>query len=98
MEHTPTEWIVKRKEIEMENQYRYKYWIEDENKVPVARLFHCGMDCIDHARLIAAAPDLLEACKDVNEWLRSNILATNRPASLDKILMDAISKAERKEV
>jgi hypothetical protein len=46
-----------------------------------------------NARLIAAAPDLLKACKAVDEWLQANIQASNRPAKLDKLLIDAIKKA-----
>ena len=82
------------------DQYRYKYWIEDENKIPVAGLFHCGTDCIDQARLIAAAPDLLEACKYAFENLspKGNIKKDFSGHNAMATLSRAIAKSEGKEV
>jgi len=33
---------------------------------------------------------LLKACEMAEDWIRSHIVAINRPAKLDKALMDAI--------
>jgi len=41
--------------------------------------------------------ELLKACKAVNKWLFFNTIASNRPAKIDKILMDAINKTEEKQ-
>ena len=46
-------------------------------------------------RLEKAAPDLLEALKQHDEWLVANVPAVNRPAWLDKLRLDAIAKAEK---
>lgn len=37
---------------------------------------------------------LLAACEDAEDWLRGHLAAVNRPASLDKKLMDAIAAAK----
>jgi len=51
-----------------------------------------------NAHLIAAAPDLLEACKEfINEWHSNNAnFAREEPKSL-KMMRQAISKAEGRE-
>ena len=46
-------------------------------------------------RIKKAAPDLLEALKQHDEWLVANVPAVNRPAWLDKLRLDAIAKAEK---
>ena len=38
---------------------------------------------------------LLEACKQAQEWMQRSIKGVNRPASLDKLLIDAIAEAEK---
>ena len=43
------------------------------------------------AGLISA---LLEACKFTDKWLQNNVIATDRPAILDKKLHDAIDAAD----
>ena len=52
-----------------------------------------------NAKLTKALGDreeLLAACKEVEKWLRENVKAVNRPASLDKMLLDAIANAGRR--
>lgn len=44
-----------------------------------------------------AAPELLAACEAADQWLQKNVAASNRPATLDKQLMDAIANAKPKE-
>jgi hypothetical protein len=41
--------------------------------------------------------DLLEACEADDKWLRENTNASDRPASLDKLRLDAIAKAKKGE-
>jgi hypothetical protein len=38
---------------------------------------------------------LVEACKAAEDFIRGHIVAIHRPASLDKMLMDAIEQAEK---
>lgn len=47
-----------------------------------------------NARLIAAAPELLEVLMKVNKWLVQNTAAANRPATLDKAILDVIAETE----
>lgn len=37
------------------------------------------------------APMLREACEQADKWLRENVKASDRPATLDKLLMDALA-------
>ncbi len=46
-------------------------------------------------RLVNSHDALLDACKKAEDFLRSRIVAIHRPASLDKLLMDAIAQAEK---
>ena len=66
MKHTPGPWKVKRvKETHGHNAGRtYQYIIADDPTDYIAEIFPCRTPLISHgnARLIAAAPDLLEAC------------------------------------
>ncbi len=51
---------------------------------------------INRARRIKiekAAPALLEALKATDKWLQQNTKASNRPATLDKQIMEAIAQA-----
>ena len=50
-------------------------------------------DRLDSAE--ASKTDLLAACEMAEDWLRSHTVAINRPAKLDKTLMDAIAKAKK---
>ena len=66
MKHTPGPWKVKRvKEMYGHNTGRtYQYIIADDPIDYIAEIFPCRTPAISlgNARLIAAAPDLLEAC------------------------------------
>jgi len=69
----------------------WKVWSEDGNEVAVCYNVPDTDDCPE-ARLIAAAPDLLEALKDARDMLCSHP-DFQKPESLDKY--DAvIAKAE----
>lgn len=39
--------------------------------------------------------DLLQVCKDIEDWLRENTKATNRPARLDQKLQQIIARAKK---
>jgi hypothetical protein len=52
-------------------------------------------EMLANARLIAAAPDLLEALKADDDWLCENVPASKRPAKLDAQRIAAIAKAEK---
>lgn len=47
-----------------------------------------------NARLIAAAPDLLEAAKSIYEWMNRLPIPTDGCTSKMQVLYDAIAKAE----
>lgn len=53
-------------------------------------------ECYADARLIAAAPDLLEAAKVAYEWMNGLPIPTTGCTSKMQVLHDAIAKAEGK--
>ncbi len=64
------------------------------HNVAVARICSSGnskIECDANAHLIAAVPDLLKALKML--WEHRGV-ASDRPASVDKAVLDAIAKAE----
>lgn len=49
-----------------------------------------------NAALIAAAPDLLEACKAARDWYAKYSKQGHTPGPVEQALIDAIAKAEAK--
>jgi len=103
MEHTPRPWTARILPHPNENN---QHWIDAAGHIPIANVFDYyeddnGEEGIANAHLIAAAPDLLEACKEFYEnfTVEYDICdytdGFNR--SIDKIVL-AIAKAEGKEV
>lgn len=81
--HTPGPWEHNGLESE-DPKFRYAHavWTAD-GKTPICSTtfeigkYHTGPDDVDdaNARLIAAAPDLLAACKGMSEWMREHTRA-----------------------
>ena len=70
--HTPGPWTY-RKHSDPEDAWRWAYWIDGVHelsggKTPVCDVRNVGDDAEGNARLIAAAPDLLVACKVALSW------------------------------
>lgn len=53
-------------------------------------------ECEANAALIAAAPDLLEACQAARDWYAKNTKQGHTPGPVEQALIDAIAKAEAK--
>ena len=89
MEHTPGPWRVVRPEYTNEHLTRIVPRVRQDGSFP----FYCslgGENREANARLIAAAPELLEACRELLEWTRDCVLNAH---TLEKIEA-AITKAE----
>lgn len=71
-------------------------WVEDNPPAPICEMFDLNWQA--NARLIAAAPELLEACKQV-VWKLSHNWDDGLPARVDrddatvKLIIAAIAKA-----
>ena len=97
MSHTPGPWSLSGESV-----YATRVDGPDGNKVALAQyLLSDGRsipEAIANARLISAAPDLLEACELAIHKLKS-IPSTDLGGHHDRVLMkleDAVSKARRK--
>lgn len=95
-EHTPGPWAVERDDMTEwefgDDGIGYHYRVMDEGDCTVARCYqqpHDTWSAGDNARLIAAAPDLLEAAKTVAMHAR---LGDLHPKDF-QILRAAIDKA-----
>ena len=72
-EHTPGPWVFECEDV---GSYGSTFWLDSENgeeiisqsEDPYEGVLIKGGDFIANARLIAAAPDLLEALQDMYEW------------------------------
>ena len=81
--HTPAPWLVKPWESN-DSQFRAEIQFGDDGE--------CVSDCVyslKDAQLIAAAPEMLEALKNLKESTRTTML----PSSWEQV-NEAISKAE----
>jgi hypothetical protein len=94
--HTPGPW---KPECLFKDLDRWEMW--GDGKVISSHIFGKS-----NARLIAAAPDLLEACKKASAWMQchANYANDKHPSEpfhlldVERSLCAAIAKAERKEV
>ena len=70
--------------------------IKDESQAIIADVWPCGTteDSLSHARLIAAAPDLLAACKAAAPYLTTQRHADTGETHPFYLIKDAIAKAE----
>jgi hypothetical protein len=59
---------------------------------PIARLYLQGSEVKANARLIAAAPDLLEACRAAYAWFTDDVLTDDARKAVI-LLREAIAKA-----
>ena len=66
------------------------------NTEPICRVLGYAHDVVANARLIAAAPNLLTACNEIDEWIKedSSDLTWRRKIVFD--VRAAIAKAEGK--
>ena len=98
MKNSMKNWTIQELEKD-KNGYEgwNSYCIRAENNVHIATVGHVDRfsekDTIKHARLISAAPKLLEACKTVNKDISRFRSTYVRPVTLEKI-RQAIAKAE----
>jgi len=82
MKHTPAPWNIKKGE--------YNYDVRDEYNVPI-----CYNATKTNAKLIAAAPELLEACKMMLEIIEAETLDEKYDGETE-CLRDIIRRAEGK--
>ena len=98
-QHTPGPWYYKKTAIvgfivrsatAKNDQGRDKF-IADCGKVhhePFDAEFEAN------AAIISAAPELLDACKAARNWFNRNTKKDHTPGPVEKMLIDAIAKAE----
>ena len=74
-----------------------EYWIANNGNViaRVTRVLTDETEAIDNARLIAAAPELLAACKLAAPHISTCIDAFSGAGEVYEILTDIIAKAEQ---
>ena len=72
--HTPGPWHYRKcpKDNDPIWEQRFPYWIDSHENVPIADVRGIGEPASYNAQLIAAAPDLLEACQYVVDWHREH--------------------------
>ena len=107
--HTPGPWIIAKERNEWGNeQIRIDAFIFSADRgyciASLVEVEQAGDDTLANARLIAAAPELLEALKAMMEAYASKVQetikreGTGRLHSAVKSALHAIAKAERQEV
>jgi hypothetical protein len=90
--HTPGEWDVNQF-IDLDGDFHVQVVLKS-NGCPLAHMYECGSETKANARLIAAAPDLLEALKALTHSLeRGELLHDDQRAAFDSSIA-AIAKAE----
>lgn len=92
--HTPGPWVVG------ENRQRYDIVIRNKSHDPVAAVFIAGYNKTTSsatAHLIAAAPELLAACKDLYHEMSALHDMPARKRHILKATREAITKAEPPE-
>ena len=87
MEHTPGPWNIQATD-ENDLAWEISYDTEDGLTYPIADIISYP-EATANAKLIAAAPEMLEACKKAHEFIK-----TTWPSDLELILRLAIAKAE----
>jgi hypothetical protein len=94
MKHTPGLWHIIENKNENEETRPFSIW--DNNLTFIARVIkeYPSVKAEANARLIAAAPELLEACKAMLEWQR---VFFKLDFDLERKLREAIEKAEGRE-
>ena len=93
MKHTPGPWIFREMPYPEEND---KHWIDNKNGKPLAEVRDYGIEGIANAQLIAVAPDLLKALKNIVNWHREKDSGEGELYGRDYITtaISAIRKAE----
>lgn len=94
VQHTPGPWEFSREDVE--NKPNYHFIIEDTKGERVIATVH-GNDGEANARLIAAAPELLEALKALTEHLTDKGGYSTHGSSFG-VAKQAIAKAEGRDV
>lgn len=94
MKHTPGKWIYEYYRDSPQNMY--SFFIENEDGFCIVDVLDNGTDemCKANAQLIAAAPDLLEACNAVRKYFKIRRLGSVADQMV-VILSKAIAKATK---
>lgn len=98
--HTPTKWFIWDKDLELSDETGlHMPLITSEGGEDIAEVYKDNDHWQANARLIAAAPKLLEACKTALSGFAYRADNGDEEALMDaKLLEQAINEAERKEV
>jgi len=73
MTHTPAPWKARQVPDDAKNE-KYSHWVDAQNAAPVADVRDYGEETSEaNARLIAAAPELLEALKNLTEDIENTL-------------------------
>lgn len=84
--HTPGPWNI--------DNHPDQIWITDsDNNSAICKVMHMRSEAEANARLIAAAPDLLEALDQIQRRIAAGDLDEWSLQSLERIAADAIAKA-----
>lgn len=93
--HTPAPWIAKQLINHTTQAGNWVILYSAKSGQHMCRLDHAGEFSEDNARLIATAPDLLEALKEARHCL--NMSGNQYPSSVEREIDAAIAKAEGRE-
>jgi len=97
MKHTQGEWEVGQK-VDKKGRKELCWEVTCKTNIPTMRGVIATVGCKPNARLIASAPELLEACKEALKYIQGhNDLEEYHTPKIECLLEQAIAKAESKE-
>lgn len=95
--HTASPWVRQSEQNQDNSVSQVIYGGKDGLDVVTRVLSFGGESSIENAKLIAAAPELLEACKEAIQWIGDELSGREDETGILFQLQQAIAKAEGRE-